>query len=102
MQIGLNSSVAKEIAKKYDDMWFELLGPYGINRDNVNEYVGRLLIKCVGASFTGIVQNHEVYLDGEHIMTVQVVQEPEELEEGDNEIKLRWHVKIEKIWEKTE
>lgn len=56
--------IAKEISDSYDNFIFSLLEPYGINRENVGDWVGRLLI---------LVDNYETkhfYIDGEYVFSI--------------------------------
>ena len=62
--------IANQVAREQDDLLLSWLEPYGITRDNIEEYATRILIE---ESCDGNIQRF--FLDGDYIFTVEKIWE---------------------------
>lgn len=62
--------IANQVAREQDDLLLSWLEPYGITRENIEEYAPRVLIE---ESYDHTIQRF--FLDGRYIFTVEKIWE---------------------------
>lgn len=61
---------ANQVAREHDDLLLEWFGPYGITRENIEEYAPRILVQNMPNEFGGI---KDYFLDGKYIFSVEEI-----------------------------
>ena len=86
--------LAKKVADDTDEFYFRILAPYGITRENFLEYKDRLFMNVYP-------DHHDIFLDGEHILTFGVHIDVSNLYEENGVVhKMTLKAWYEVIWEK--
>ena len=91
---------ARKIANDVDEFYFQALRPYGITKFNFKDYKERLRMDCVDASPTGTTQELEVYLDREHILTIEKRTSINEIKTDADTAKMCYKTELQVVWSK--
>lgn len=93
MMDDIREGLAKKVADDTDEFYFRVLAPYGITRENFLEYKDRLFMNVYP-------DHHDIFLDGEHILTCGVHVDVSNLYEENGVHKVTLKARYEVVWEK--